>query len=93
MAIVAIVLVAGAWTIPAYWSGMKDKVTTNTAAGRRAVGARGQAITERASAQVAKMTAGSSEPAAPASVRRLQVESNPSGAHVLIDGRDGALRR
>jgi len=91
MAVVAIILVAGAWTIPAYWSDMKNSVTTDLAAGRRIVGAGRQAMTDHASAQVAKMTAGRAEAAAVASVRRLQVESNPPGAHVLIDGHDRGL--
>jgi hypothetical protein len=87
--VVGVVLLA-AWTVRTYWSGMTATVTADLAAGRRAVNTQRQALTERANAEVAKVTA--ARPTVPTTAkRRLQVESNPTSAHVLIDGRDRGL--
>jgi PEGA domain len=87
MAAIAVVLTAGVWAVRSYWSDVKPALTENLAAGRRAVASGSQALSNRVAADVAKATAG--KPEVPVSTRgRLQVESNPAGARVLVDGHD-----
>jgi PEGA domain-containing protein len=84
-AIAAVLVVAGAVRLA--WPGMKQKVTSNLAVGRQAAKDQRQALSQR-------VTGGKPGPAntgAAAVVKasgQLQVESKPTGAHVLIDGKD-----
>jgi len=81
------VVVVMIWIVFGYWSGMRSTVSADLAAGRQAVKTQRNALTPRVAAEPspAKM----SSPAV-STVRRgrLQVDSNPTGASVLIDGRE-----
>jgi hypothetical protein len=87
-ATVIVLVMTSVWAVRAYWTDVKPALTSNLAAGRRAAESGGQALAERASAEVAKAT--TPPPAGPVitSKRRLQVDSNPAVARVIVDGRD-----
>jgi hypothetical protein len=84
-AVAAVVIVAGAVRLA--WPDMKEKVSSNLA-GRQVV--KGQSerpsqqrgTPDRASASTRSVAAGAKADG------RLQVNSNPVGAHVLVDGKD-----
>jgi hypothetical protein len=84
-AIAAVVIVAGAVRLA--WPGMKQKVSSNLAAGRQVAQGQGQALTQRVTG--AKPSAANANAVSVGKASgRLQVESKPTGAHVLIDGKD-----
>jgi hypothetical protein len=83
----AVAIVAVALTVRAYWGGVREKVVSNLAAGRDAVRAQTQALSQRVTGSRREEAAGDAAGPAPTDAR-LQIDSNPSGAHVLIDGRD-----
>ena len=86
-AIAAVVIVVAA--VRFAWPGMRSKVSSNLASGRDAAKSRTQPsrYSARDSGDRAAAATTSAAVAAKGS-GRLQVESSPTGAHVLIDGKD-----
>lgn len=88
-AIAAVVLVVAG--VRFAWPGMRSKVSSNLASGRDAVKSRTQPSSSQgangAKGDRAAAATGNAGVAAKGS-GRLQVQSSPTGAHVLIDGRD-----
>jgi hypothetical protein len=83
IAVVAVVVFA----VRMAWPGVKEKVTSNLAAGRTAVKSQKEPSSERPSAN--RSSGGTASAVAGANGSgRLQVDSSPTGAHVLIDGKD-----
>ena len=84
--IAVIVVMVGA--VRFAWPGMKDQMSSNLVTGREAVKSQTQVLSQKvagnrpspvATTKVAGVTKGPGQ---------LQVESSPTGAHVLIDGKD-----
>jgi hypothetical protein len=85
-AIAAVVIVVAG--VRFAWPSMRSKVSSNLASGRDAVrGRTPPSSSQRANGDRAAAATGNAGVAAKVS-GRLQVESSPTGAHVLIDGRD-----
>jgi hypothetical protein len=85
-AAVVVVLVM-IWTVRGHWSGVRTTVSANLAAGRQAVNAQRQAFTQPRTADAPSASVASA-PTIATRGGRLQVDSNPPGARVLIDGRE-----
>ena len=85
-AVVAVVVVAG--VVRLAWPGMKEKVSSNLASGRQAVKDQGEALSQRVAGAKPKTGVPSAAVARGKVTGRLEVESKPTGAHVLIDGKD-----
>jgi hypothetical protein len=88
-ATIAFLMIAGAWTVRAHWSGVTTMVTSNIEAGRRAVESGRRTLGNARNVKAKGIAPGAGSTATlNQSTGRLQVESNPAGARVLIDGRD-----
>ena len=83
--IAVIVMVAGA--VRFAWPGVKDKMSSNLATGREAVKTQTQALSQKVAGNRPPVTATKVSGAAKGT-GQLQVESSPTGARVLIDGKD-----
>jgi hypothetical protein len=89
-AAVVIIAVVG-FTARAYWPGMRAKVASDLAASRQVVKAQTKALSQRVNSERVKAGVANADVktiADPKTAGRLQIDSNPSGAHVLIDGHD-----
>lgn len=84
-AALAVVLLV-AWVVRSQWSGMRARVSGTFTDRREAVKNPRDAVTQRAGKEAASTQAQAAAGATPSGT--LQVESNPPGAHVLVDGHD-----
>lgn len=88
-AAIALLTIAGAWTIRAHWSEARALLASNLAAGRHVVESSRRTLSDarnreaQPNPEAAGMTTSTGK-----SSGQLQVESNPAGARVLVDGRD-----
>lgn len=88
-AAVAAVLIVAATVVRTHWSDVSATVTTNLAAGRRAVETGSRTLIDAGKAAQKSASANSAAPVpANPNAGQLQVETNPPGARVLIDGKD-----
>ena len=83
--IAVIVILAGAVRLA--WPSMKEKMSSNVAAGRQAIKSQTQALSQKVGTERPSPTKPKAAAVAKAT-GQLQVESSPSGARVLIDGKD-----
>lgn len=86
--IAVIVMVVG--VVRFAWPGVKDKMSSNLVTGRQAVKTQTQALSQKVGGNRPPVTTTTTTKVAGAAkgTGQLQVESSPTGARVLIDGKD-----
>lgn len=87
--IAVIVMVVGA--VRFAWPGMKDKMSSNLSTGRQAVTTQTQAHSQKVGGNRPPVTTTTKVAGAAKATGQLQVESSPTGARVLIDGKDRGI--
>jgi len=84
--IAVIVVMVGA--VRFAWPGMKDKMSSNLVTGREAVKSQTQVLSQKVAGNRPSPVATTKVAGVAKGPGQLQVESSPTGAHVLIDGKD-----